>query len=104
MFRKDTPVNQNELHAAIRYEVHDLHVQSIRVELELALTFVTLARTYFSLDKDVQGKASLENAVRAHGSACTNFGSLVDPDLPDVNGITALFAAVQGAISGLQLL
>ena len=102
MFRRDSLVNQRQQHATMRCQVHSLHVQCITVELELAMTFATLARTCFSLNRNVQGKTSLENAVRAHGSACTNFDSLVDADLPDVKGITVLFAAVEDAISGLQ--
>jgi len=102
VFRKDSPVNQSEQHATMRCQIHYLHVQSITIELELAMTFATLARTCFYLNRNVQGKTSLENALRAHGSACTNFDSLIDPDLPDVKGITVLFAAVEDAISGLQ--
>ena len=102
VFHKDPALTPTREYVALRFQIRNSQIQFITTELELALTFATLAQTYFSMNKHVQGKASFERAVRACESARVCFDTLIDPEEPDIERITALCVAAEAAVSALQ--
>ena len=70
----------------------------IRIELELAFTFIKVAHTKYSVGNVAGGDWSRNNAEKAYQSAFKYFGKLADPTSSQHLKLTNLFSVVKQEI------
>jgi hypothetical protein len=74
----------------------------VRTELELALTFIQVARTKYSMGNVAAADNSRNNAEKAYQSALKYFGKLADPTLSQHLKFTNLFSEVKQELTALS--